>query len=147
MAKKRGGRAARFATLRSFFNSSLAGLMTQEAVKANVESTGFVVYDSELLKFTEEYPDVDMEKFLEWLKANGGHKVAGKKITGTPRQYRLNTKEKALEVGVREEDVEEYIKLVNLGYQLKDKLQKLMSKGTVTLTIPIRQPKEAEVTP
>ena len=141
MAKKRGSRAARFATLRSFYNSFVAGLLTAEAAKANIESTGFVVYDSEFDKFAEEYPDIDITKFAEFLKANGGHKVAGKKVTGTGKQHRLNTPEKAAEVGVALENVEEYIKLVNLGYQLKEKLQAIITKGTVTLTIPIRQPK------
>lgn len=146
MKKKRGSRAARFATLRSFYNSFVAGLMTDESATANIENTGFVIYDSELEKFATEYPDVDMEKFTEFLKTHKAHKVAGKKVTGTGQQHRLNTREKALEVGVAEENIDEYIKLVNLGYQWKEKLQGLMTKGTVTITIPIRQPKEAEAT-
>lgn len=145
MSKKRGSRPARFATIRGFFNTNAAGLLTSEAAKANVEATGFVIYDSELEKFAAEYPDVDMVKFTEFIKAHGAHKVAGKKVTGTQRQYQLNTPEKAAQIGVIPENVAEYVKLMNLGYQWKEKLQSIVPLGTVTISIPIRQPK-AEAT-
>ena len=147
MAKKRGSRSARFATLRGFYSSYKAGYLDDEAAKNNISVTGFVIYDSELEKFAQEFPDIDMADFTEWLKTHGGHKEAGKKITGTQRQYQLNTKEKAEQVGVTPENVDEFIKLVNLGYQWKEKLQAIIPLGTVTISIPIRQPKEkAEAT-
>lgn len=145
MSKKRGSRPARFATLRGFYSTYKAGLLTSEAAKANVEATGFVIYESELEKFAAEYPDINMDDFTEFIKTHGAHKIAGKKVTGTQRQYQLNTKEKALQIGVAPENLDEYIKLMNLGYQWKDKLQSIVPLGTVTLSIPIRQPK-AEAT-
>lgn len=143
--KKRGSRPARFATLRGFYSTFKAGLMTSEIAKANVEATGFVIYESELEKFATEYPDIDIADFTEFAKTHGAHKVAGRKITGSARQYQLNTAEKAVQVGVAPENQEEFIKLVNLGYQWKERLQKLIPHGTVTISIPIRQPK-AEAT-
>lgn len=145
MAKKRGARPARFATLRAFYCNFKAELMTSESAKANIESTGYVIYESELEKFASEYPDIDIADFTEFVKAHGAHKVAGKKVTGTQRQYQLNTKEKAEQIGVLPEHLDEYVKLMNIGYQWKEKLQSIVPLGTVTVSIPIRQPK-AEAT-
>ena len=100
MKKKRGARPARFATLRAFYANFKADLMTSESAKANIESTGYVIYESELEKFASEYPDIDIADFTEFIKAHGAHKVAGKKVTGTGgKQYQLNTKEKAEQIG------------------------------------------------
>lgn len=145
MAKKRGARPARFATLRAFYCNFKAELMTSESAKTNIESTGYVIYESELEKFASEYPDIDIADFTEFVKAHGAHKVAGKKVTGTQRQYQLNTKEKADQLGVLPENLDKYIKLVNMGYQWKAELQKIIPNGTISLAIPIRQPK-AEAT-
>jgi len=147
MKKKRGARPARFATLRAFYANFKADLMTSESAKANIESTGYVIYESELEKFASEYPDIDIADFTEFIKAHGAHKVAGKKVTGTGgKQYQLNTKEKAEQIGVLPEHLDEYIKLMNIGYQWKEKLQSIIPLGTVTISIPIRQPKAVATT-
>jgi len=142
MAKKRGSRPTRFAALRAFYNSYKAGLMDDAQVNANVQQTGFVVYESELEKFASEFPDVDIVDFTAFVKAHGAHKVAGKKVTGTGKQFSLNTAEKAAQIGVLPDNVVRYIEVVNMGYKWRDELQKLIPLGTVTISIPIRQPKK-----
>lgn len=139
---KKGSRDTRFSFLKTFFSMSEAGLQTDEAIKQNIEFAGFSIYEKELEKFAAEFPDIDVAKFTEFLKKYDVLKTGSKKVSDGSGKTSLNTVEKAKTLGVADENVEKYIALVNQLYAIKKELQPLITLGTISLAIPIREQKE-----
>lgn len=142
---KRGTRDARFSVFRTFYAANKAGHMSDESVQENVKFAGFNIYESELDKFTEEFPDIDASDFKEWLLKFDLLKAAKAKSAGGGKgRLSLNTIDKAKSVGVSDENVDRYIALMEQMFALRTELQSIVPVGTVTITIPIREKKEKE---
>lgn len=135
-------RNVRFDQLKQLHAAYKAGINDAQKTKDNVVFSGYKIYEKELPKFAEAYPLVDLADFTSWLKEfdafKGSHKGDGSRGASAS----LNTREKALEVGVKESDIPQYITLVEAMKGLAKDLQKLTPNGSVSLAIPKRKAKE-----
>lgn len=127
---KRVKRDTRFSILRGFFNSYAKGYMDDNAIESNIKEQDLFLYEKEIEKFAQAYPDVNMEEFEGWLKKFNAIKVAGQRKSGDGAgRQSLNTKEKAEEYGVAPENVETYIGLINQIFAVSGEVDKLVSEG------------------
>jgi len=144
---RRPKRDSRFDILYKFYQGYKAEIQSLEQIKDNVEILEYFIFESELPKFTEKYPEVDIIEFQVFLTDAGAFKVAGKKASdGNGKATRLNTVEKAQAVGVAEADLPRYQELVNAVFVITKELNKLCTKGRVSFAIPKLKPKKPETT-
>ena len=148
MAGTRGSRESRFDVTKKFFVQYKNELVDIDSVKQNVvQFLGYFIYESELEKFAEKNPDVNMEEFKKFLDDIEGLKITGKTATGEGgSKTHLNTIEGAQERGVTTENIDAYITNVNSIYALVGELRKLINtdaefaktkKAVVSFAIPV----------
>uniref|UniRef100_A0A6H1ZKB1 Uncharacterized protein n=1 Tax=viral metagenome TaxID=1070528 RepID=A0A6H1ZKB1_9ZZZZ len=140
----RAKRDVRFDALRNYHAMYVAGIHDIDASKRNVEFTGHCLFKSELEKFQEKHPDVEMESFTQFLKETGGFRDKGKRPgTGKGGGKTLNTVEKAEQIGVAPENIETYVTIINNVYDSIDALRQLVTKGRVSFAIPLIKEKDS----
>lgn len=147
----RDKREVRFSTLHTFYSMYKSGVLdpdpeeNKKRAKANVEYSKHVLYASELPKFAEKYPAVDLADFELFLKEVGGLKVGGKKrSTGEGHQTRLNTPEAAIERGVAEENIARYTELVEVVYAASRELNQMIPNARCSFAIPMKKEVSAQ---
>ena len=145
---KRDKRETRFSMLKSYYEMHKSGILgnsDEESLakaKANVEfardNNGVMMFESELEKFAEKYPQIDIVDFTQFVTATGGLKTtASKGATGERESHtRLNTPEAAIERGVAEDKVAEYISEVEQIYVLAKSINSKMDNARVSFAIP-----------
>lgn len=140
MAKK-ASRDVRIDQVKQLYGMYKAQINSLETTKANIAFTGYFIFESELAKFAEKNPEVNMEDFTSFLKEVGAYHKSSRKGDGTGKaggNTSLNTKEKASEVGVTAENLDQYLSLINAMVAIKKDLQKIIPSGSVTVSIPKR---------
>ncbi len=136
-------RNVRFDQLKQLHATYKAGINNAEKTRENIVFTGYKITEKELPKFAEAYPMVDMadfETFLREFDAYKGHKGTA----GTHEaNVSLNTREKALALGVAEADIPQYIAYIEAMYAIRKDLKKIIDpkKGTVSIAIPEKKEK------
>jgi len=144
MAKE--SREVRFVTLKDWYIFYSQGMFDIKQVKEFVEKTGHRLYESELEKFSQSFPDINIDNFKQFLIDVQALKKAGRKApvgSGTGREHtiKMNTPEKAAQVGVAPEDFDEYLLYITTIYEAKALLQKICKKGVVSFAIPVKKDK------
>ena len=147
---KRDKREVRMSTLHTFYQTYKAGIFDPTdadnnlaIAKSNVQYSGQLLFTSELDKFAEKFPAVDIEDFKSFLDSTGGIKKSGKKGTGEGggMPTRLNTPEAAVERGVTEANIPAYLAGVNAIYEQSHAINSLMTNARVSFAIPKKIPK------
>lgn len=145
----RDKREVRFSTLYTFYSMYKSGVLDPDPeqnlkmAKANVQYSKHILYQSELPKFAEKYPQVDLADFESFLNQVDGLKVGGKKkSSGEGHQTRLNTSEAAAERGVVEENVARYTELVEAVYAACRELNLMIPNARCSFAIPMKKVKE-----
>lgn len=109
MAVKRPKRNSRFDTVKQLYGMVAGGYATEEQAKAQFAYGNVVVFKSELAKFAEENPDIDVAQFETFLSNAGALKIAGKKGGGTGNKMTsLGSVEKIADLQILPENVEAY---------------------------------------
>lgn len=109
MAVKRPKRNSRFDTVKQLYGMVAGGYATEEQAKAQFAYGNVVVFKSELEKFAEENPDIDIAQFESFLSNTGALKIAGKKGTGGGNKMTsLGSAEKIADLQILPENVEAY---------------------------------------
>ena len=148
---KRDKREVRFSTLKTFYGLYAAerlGSTPEENLakaKDNVAFSNAVLFESEIEKFAEKYPEVDIAGFVQFCTDTDALKKSGAKGTsGGGHQTRLNSPEAAVERGVQPQFVNDYIALVEQLYVTAKALNELMPSDVarVSLAIPVKHKKE-----
>jgi len=147
-------RTSRFSQLKTYFDMSRQGLLTDEQVKTHIkfakENNGIVIFPSEFEKFAEEYKDeiaegkFTLEQFLVFCNTNGAIKKTNSKTSdssGSDRK-RLNTPEAGLERGVPPEHIDVYLAAVNAIYDGVKLINSLVKGARVSFAIPMIKEKE-----
>lgn len=144
MASKR---SIMFDALNKFYQALKNGDQSVEDIAKNVSLLEYTVYESQMGKFAEEYPEVNADEFREFLKSVGAYKEAGKSSGGGRRSSTLNTPEKAAQVGVAPENVEEFVKLTTAIKEAGGRLNEICTTGRVSFSIPKLKPKNDDTAP
>lgn len=128
-------RDVRITTLHTFYNVWKQKALAEddeenlEIAKKNVEFSNCFLYESEVEKFAEQYPQVDMEEFTAFLQATSAIKEKKSSSgSGQGRGTHLNTEEAAIERGVLPESVGQYITLVSEIYEKCKEINDLLGK-------------------
>lgn len=109
MAVKRPKRNSRFDTVKQLYGMVAGNYATEEQAKAQFAYGQVVIFKSELEKFAEENPDIDIAQFEAFLNNTGALKVAGKKsVGGGNKMTSLGSPEKIADLGITPENVEAY---------------------------------------
>lgn len=126
MAEKRASRKVRFNFFKDFYGLYTGNYMTLEQAKQNVYATGHVLFESELDKFHNEFPDIEADSFDEFIKEVNGLKSVKRDTSGN-RGTRLASKEKATALGVPEDKFEDYVNELETIAQAKANLREMIS--------------------
>ena len=136
------------------YKSGLLGTTDEEIkdrAKANAQyakdSNGIVIFESELPKFFEKYPEIDAADLTDYVTFTELLKVSDKKekVEGeSESRTRLNTAEAAIERGVSEDKVAEYISEVEQIYVLCKSLNAKMTVARASFAMPRKPIKETE---
>lgn len=129
-------RDSRFDILYKFYQGYKAEIQSIEQLQDNIKILEYFLFESELGKFSEKYPEVDMTEFQTFLVDAGAFKTIGSKTSGNGKTTRLHTIEKAQSVGVAETDVPRYQELINNVFLITKELNKLCTTGRVSFAIP-----------
>jgi len=120
-----------------------ADIMTVDNVKANLAVSKIKMYESEVPKFLEKFPSYSEETLVAQLKAVDVFKAVGsKKSPGEPRQSLLNTVGKAVECGVEEANIQEYLSLITEIKEKIHRLNEITPQATVSFALPKKKAKE-----
>jgi hypothetical protein len=137
----------RLGTIKAFYEMYKNGILgTGDEAKQRAisnatfakENNGLVIYESEIPKVQEKYPDINIEEFVEYatftelLKSSSSKKSIG----GVAHTTRLNTAEAATERGVVPEYVNAYIAEVEQIYVIAKSLNSKMTGARVSFAIP-----------
>jgi len=147
MAK--GSREVRFITLKDWFGMKQAGMLDIEQVKQFVEKTGHRIYESELDKFSLSFPEINKDEFHQFLLDAQALKRAGRKApvgSGRERTIKINSLNKAVQVGVSAENYDEYVLLLQTIYTAKARLSEICVNGIVSFAIPVKKDKKVSAT-
>lgn len=134
-----------------FYFQHKSGVISEDLIKQNCEGSELELTESDIqkvlqkLNLTEE-TGRDFFSFVEkyGLKKEKAVKVKPERTMGRT----LPTKEAAESRGVAPENIEKYIELCNMVYEISGELNKLMSGHKVSFAIPIIKPAKAvDVTP
>lgn len=139
---------ARFDVISKLFMGYKSGKQPLEVIKQNLTYLEYFLTEAELPKFSEQYPDTNMEEFKAFLVETECLKTAKKRAstaTGEPRTH-LNTVEAAEERGVAPENVEAYIAGVNAIYALSKEVNGYITKARVSFAIPVLKEKAEKST-
>jgi len=104
---KRASRTERFAVIKTLYSTYKSGYLAIDAVAQNVEKAGCILYKSELEKFAEAHPDVDMVDFNQFLVDASALKSAGK-IVSEKSTTSLDSDEKMEQLGIAPENQDAY---------------------------------------
>lgn len=104
MAVKRPKRNSRFDTVKQLYGMVKGGYATEQQAKDQFNYGQVVVFKSELGKFANENPDINLEDFTQFLTNTGALKVVGK----TGKTSLLTSDEKIAEIQIAPENVEIY---------------------------------------
>jgi hypothetical protein len=145
MSARRGSRDTRFGYLVNIYNQAKADIIDMETASKQVAYAEYVLYESEVEKLGDAFPELNVAEFVEFTKATGAFKIPGRKGTGNgTKKTRLDTAEKAEEIGVLPADVEGYIEAIHALYAAKENVHKFLPDGkTVAISIPKRETKAA----
>lgn len=137
-------RNVRFEAIHNLYNMNVAALIDEATAKKQLEFAGHFIYQSELQKFVEKYPDIDASAFAVF--ADNCGIITAKKRSGGGGGGKgarsLATAERAEQNGVAQEEVAKYVALVNSVYDHIDELNKLITTVHVSFSFPKNKVKE-----
>lgn len=144
---KRTKREIRFSHLSMFAKQWLNNMFDQEDEQnrkkavANIQYSGHKLYPSEVDKFFESNPDLANQKTeVEDLFNEAGAISTKESSTGEGKGgKRLNTPEKARELGVKEELIDNYIQAVNGVFKMQTYLNSICPLGRASFAIPLKK--------
>jgi len=135
MAKAK--RNSRFDVISKLYEGFKSGNQTMEQIKMNLEFLGYFVTETEIPKFVEQHPEVDLEQFTQFLKDADALKTPKTKTkSGGGQRTHLNTVEAAQERGVAPENVQRYIDTVETIYLNVKILNECMTSARASFACP-----------
>lgn len=139
-------RSSRFDVVSRLFMGYESGNQTLDQVQKNLELLGYFISSTEIPKFAEQYPDLDIEKVSAFLVEVGAFKEPKtKKSTATGgARTSLNTVEGAVARGVASENIPAYIEAVNRIYADCKIINSFATKAHSSFAIPMTKPKEVK---
>lgn len=130
-----------------WFNQLKNGVSNEESIKANIDYSGYFLYDKEkeeMLANPEELElfgiaESDVQDFQIYLTKFDLVKTPKhlQKGDGASR-ISLNTVESAIEKGVSETDVPAYIEQMNIIYTAKKEAEKFLNGKKIAISVPDR---------
>jgi len=126
MAVKRPKRSFRLETVKQLYAMVKGGYTSEDAAKAQFAYSNVVVFKTELEKFAQDNPDINMEDFANFLINTESLQVAGKKATSGGRVSSLASDEKIVALGILPENVEAYQSALAQLAEAKAKINELI---------------------